>query len=138
MNTVARSSFTPATPSVQGARRVLPPPPSPSTSASSPAPRARVVSYADRGPGFSTGFFLGGLVFGALGVLFAPQISRALLGEDDRLRMPSFGDEELEPATRENLTSKISQLNAAIDDVSSQLKNTQAAMDQTEAQSSLS
>lgn len=41
-----------------------------------------------------TGFVLGGVVFGALGFLFAPQISAALLSEDQRLKLPKFLDEE--------------------------------------------
>ena len=40
------------------------------------------------------GFIVGGAVFGALGFLFAPQISAALLSEDQRLKLPKFLDEE--------------------------------------------
>lgn len=36
--------------------------------------RAVIAKSSDRGPGFGTGFVLGGLVFGTLGVLFAPQV----------------------------------------------------------------
>lgn len=46
------------------------------------------------GSGFVTGFVVGGAIFGALGFLFAPQISAALLSEDQRLKLPKFLDEE--------------------------------------------
>lgn len=46
------------------------------------------------GGGFLTGFVVGGAIFGALGFLFAPQISAALLSEDQRLKLPKFLDEE--------------------------------------------
>jgi hypothetical protein len=56
--------------------------------------------------------------------VFAPQISEALLGDDQRLRLPRFMEEEEEDpeVTRQNLADKIAQLNSAIDEVSSQLK----------------
>ena len=41
-----------------------------------------------------TGFVVGGAIFGALGFLFAPQISAALLSEDQRLKLPKFLEEE--------------------------------------------
>ncbi len=41
-----------------------------------------------------TGFVVGGAIFGALGFLFAPQISAALLNDEQRLRLPKFLDEE--------------------------------------------
>lgn len=84
---------------------------------------------ADReGSGFFSGFVLGGVVCGVLGFVFAPQISRALLGDDQRLRLPRFmEEEELDPeVTKQNLAEKIAQLNAAIDDVSAQLKTQEA------------
>ena len=46
------------------------------------------------GSGFVTGFVVGGAIFGALGFLFAPQISAALLNDEQRLRLPKFLDEE--------------------------------------------
>ena len=48
----------------------------------------------DNGGGFVTGFVVGGAIFGALGFLFAPQISAALLNDEQRLRLPKFLDEE--------------------------------------------
>ncbi|BDA46201.1 hypothetical protein COCOBI_08-2930 [Coccomyxa sp. Obi] len=76
------------------------------------------------GGGFLTGFVVGGAIFGALGFLFAPQISAALLSEDQRLKLPKFLDEEEKDpeATKQDLADKIASLNAAIDDVSAQLK----------------
>ena len=78
-----------------------------------------------------SGFVVGGVVFGTLGFLFAPQISRALLGEEQRIRLPRFlEDEDMDPeVTKQNLAEKIAQLNAAIDDVSAQLK-TQESMEE--------
>lgn len=82
-----------------------------------------------RDSGFTAGFILGGVVFGALGFLFAPQISRALLGEDDRLRLPRvLADDPAaslprDPeAAKQDLIDKIAQLNASIDEVASQLR----------------
>lgn len=75
------------------------------------------------------GFVMGGVVFGALGFLFAPQISRALLGDDQRLRLPRFMEEEVpkDPeATKQELIDKIAQLNASIDEVAAQLKSKDA------------
>ena len=48
----------------------------------------------DNGGSFVTGFVVGGAIFGALGFLFAPQISAALLNDEQRLRLPKFLDEE--------------------------------------------
>ncbi|KAI8472794.1 MAG: hypothetical protein J3K34DRAFT_457663 [Monoraphidium minutum] len=82
-----------------------------------------VVARAERDSGFLTGFIMGGVVFGALGFLFAPQISRALLG--DNLRLPRFMEEEVpkDPeATKQELIDKIAQLNASIDEVAATLK----------------
>ncbi len=46
------------------------------------------------GGGFLAGFLLGGTLFGALGFLFAPQISAALLTDEQRLKLPRFLAEE--------------------------------------------
>ena len=102
-----------------------PPPPPP------PSPSFPFHSAERRdGGGFTAGFLLGGVVFGALGFLFAPQISAALLNDESRLKLPRFlddGDDEGAgaggaPLTKEQLADRIAQLNAAIDDVSSALK----------------
>jgi len=85
---------------------------------------------AERGSGsFWSGVVVGGVVCGVLGFVFAPQISRALLGEDQRLRLPRFLEEEdMDPeVTKQNLADKIAQLNAAIDDVSAQLRSQEPA-----------
>ena len=75
---------------------------------------------------------IGGVVFGVLGFVFAPQISQALLGEDQRLKLPKFLDDEEESpeVTRANLAEKIAQLNETIDSVSSQLKSNQSVDDE--------
>ncbi|XVF63504.1 hypothetical protein PTKIN_Ptkin09bG0091800 [Pterospermum kingtungense] len=80
---------------------------------------------------FVGGFVLGGLVVGALGCVFAPQISKALAGADRKdlmKKLPKFiyDEEKVLEKTRKVLTEKIAQLNAAIDDVSSQLRSEDA------------
>jgi len=81
---------------------------------------------------FWSGVAIGGGVFGVLGFVFAPQISQALLGDDQRLKLPKFlEDEEESPeVTRQNLAEKIAQLNETIDSVSSQLKSNQSVDDE--------
>ncbi|MQM17380.1 hypothetical protein Taro_050348 [Colocasia esculenta] len=76
---------------------------------------------------FIGGFILGGIIVGALGCIYAPQISKALAGTDrkDLMRkLPKFiyDEEKALEKTRKILTEKIAQLNSAIDDVSSQLR----------------
>lgn len=94
--------------------------------------RARCVSVSasrDSGSSFLPGFLVGGAIFGALGYYFAPQISKALLSEDQRLRLPRFLEEEKKSpkATKQDLAEKIEQLNAAIDEVSSKIGQEQPA-----------
>ncbi|KAJ0966780.1 hypothetical protein J5N97_023697 [Dioscorea zingiberensis] len=102
--------------------------------------KSRVVVRAavggdSRGPGtasiFIGGFVLGGLIVGALGCIYAPQISKALAGADrkDLMRkLPKFiyDEEKALERTRKILAEKIEQLNSAIDDVSSQLRTDEA------------
>ncbi|KAK6118469.1 hypothetical protein DH2020_047736 [Rehmannia glutinosa] len=91
-------------------------------------PRPAVL-YLDRNSGsgadFVAGFLLGGAVFGTLAYVFAPQIRRSLLNEDEygfrRAKRPIYYDEGLEK-TRQTLNEKIGQLNSAIDNVSSRLR----------------
>jgi hypothetical protein len=67
---------------------------------------------------------------GVLGYVFAPQISRAILGDDQGLRLPRFLEEQEDQdpeITKQNLADKIAQLNAAIDDVSAQLRTQESA-----------
>ncbi|KAL5568286.1 hypothetical protein UlMin_024861 [Ulmus minor] len=77
------------------------------------------------GADFLAGFLVGGAVFGTLAYVFAPQIRRSLLNEDEygfrRARKPVYYDDGLE-RTRQTLNEKISQLNSAIDNVSSRLR----------------
>ncbi|CAK0752334.1 hypothetical protein CVIRNUC_002138 [Coccomyxa viridis] len=101
--------------------------PAPRTSSSRHVSRQHqqiVRAERDNGGGFVTGFVVGGAIFGALGFLFAPQISAALLNDEQRLRLPKFLDEEEKSpeATKQDLADKIASLNSAIDDVSAQLK----------------
>ncbi|KAL7183352.1 hypothetical protein ACSBR2_025706 [Camellia fascicularis] len=86
------------------------------------------VEYNDRrggGGDFVAGFLVGSALFGTLAYIFAPQIRRSLLNEDEygfrRARRPIYYDEGLEK-TRQTLNAKISQLNSAIDNVSSRLR----------------
>ncbi|KAH7692088.1 hypothetical protein IHE45_01G042500 [Dioscorea alata] len=76
---------------------------------------------------FVGGFVLGGLIMGALGCIYAPQISKALAGTDKKdlmRKLPKFiyDEEKALEKTRKILEAKIEQLNAAIDGVSSQLR----------------
>ncbi|XP_047337340.1 uncharacterized protein LOC124941118 [Impatiens glandulifera] len=77
------------------------------------------------GGDFAAGFLLGGAIFGTLGYIFAPQIRKAILNEDEygfrRAKRPIYYDGGLEK-TRQTLNEKISQLNSAIDNVSSRLR----------------
>ncbi|KAG0557479.1 hypothetical protein KC19_11G133900, partial [Ceratodon purpureus] len=98
--------------------------------------RRPVVSadYGDRRGGgagdFVAGFLLGGAVFGALGYILAPQISKSLeegdsvKDEGTAAKRPAryLEDDEGLEKTRQTLNEKIAQLNAAIDDVSAQLR----------------
>ncbi|XP_068650320.1 uncharacterized protein [Aristolochia californica] len=77
------------------------------------------------GGDFVAGFLLGGAIFGSLAYVFAPQIRRSILNEDEygfrRAKRPTYYDEGLEK-TRQTLNAKIGQLNSAIDNVSSRLR----------------
>ncbi|KAG0568061.1 hypothetical protein M758_7G181300 [Ceratodon purpureus] len=94
--------------------------------------KACVSAEYRRGGGgdFVAGFFLGGLVFGALGYVLAPKITKSLEGaqnekddeETSKKSMDMVDDDSLE-ATRRSLNERIAQLSAAIDDVSAQVKN---------------
>ncbi|KFK25887.1 hypothetical protein AALP_AA8G175100 [Arabis alpina] len=76
---------------------------------------------------FIAGFLLGGALFGTVAYLFAPQIRRSILNEDEdeygfkKPQQPTYYDEGLEK-TRETLNKKIGQLNSAIDNVSLRLR----------------
>ncbi|KAJ6813041.1 uncharacterized protein M6B38_145135 [Iris pallida] len=76
---------------------------------------------------FVGGFLLGGIIVGALGCVYAPQISKTLAGADKKdlmRKLPKFiydEDKALE-RTRKVLEKKIAQLNTAIDGVSSELR----------------
>lgn len=61
-----------------------------------PARRHHVVRASRESGSFWSGMAIGGVVFGVLGFVFAPQISQALLGDDQRLRLPRFLEEEEE------------------------------------------
>ncbi|XP_049398587.1 uncharacterized protein LOC125862532 [Solanum stenotomum] len=77
---------------------------------------------------FVGGFLLGGVIVGALGCIFAPEISKALAETDrkDLMRkLPKFiyDEEKALEKQRKILTEKIVQLNDAIDDISNQLRS---------------
>ncbi|OAY68535.1 uncharacterized protein LOC109726944 [Ananas comosus] len=103
------------------------------------------AEYRDgsRGGGgdFLAGFVLGGAIFGTLAYVFAPQIRRSLLSEDDngfrRAKRPIYYYDEGLEKTRQTLNEKIRQLNSAIDNVSSRLRggNSTAAKDPVEVDS---
>lgn len=64
-------------------------------------------------------------MFGALGYLFAPQVTSRLFGtkDGDLESTPTLTDDDEGIAkTRRNLNEKIAKLNAAIDNVSAQLR----------------
>ncbi|KAL2518521.1 hypothetical protein Adt_14768 [Abeliophyllum distichum] len=86
------------------------------------------AEYSDHRGGsgdFVAGFLLGGAIFGTLAYVFAPQIRRSLLNEDEygfrKAKRPIYYDDGLEK-TRQTLNEKIGQLNSAIDNVSSRLR----------------
>ena len=67
---------------------------------------------------------VGGAVFGALGFLFAPQLSKTLLGGKRAISkaLDEEAEDELE-VTRQNLNEKIAALNAAIDNFSKEAES---------------
>ena len=75
---------------------------------------------------FISGVLVGGAVFGVAGVLFAPQISKTFLkgkGEVGKFLYDDWTEDEEEDSlekTRQNLNDKIAQLNAAIDNFSTE------------------
>jgi uncharacterized protein YlxW (UPF0749 family) len=83
---------------------------------------------------FVAGFLLGGVIFGAIGYLIAPVVSKSIAAaeketQDDEevegppKKLPKYvEDEEGLESTRKSLNEKIAQLNAAIDNVSAQLR----------------
>jgi len=91
------------------------------------------ATYSDGGRSnsasiFVGGFILGGLIVGTLGCVYAPQISNALAGTDKKelmRKLPKFiyDEEKALEKTRKVLSNKIEQLNAAIDEISSQLRS---------------
>ncbi|CAN4085526.1 unnamed protein product [Withania somnifera] len=78
------------------------------------------------GGDFVAGFLLGGAIFGTLGYIFAPQIRRSLLNEDEygfrKANRPIYYYDEGLEKTRQTLNKKLDQLNNAIDKVSSGLR----------------
>ncbi|KAE9450205.1 hypothetical protein C3L33_17893, partial [Rhododendron williamsianum] len=75
---------------------------------------------------FVGGFVLGGVLVGALGCIYAPQISKVLVGEQRKQlmrKLPKFiyDEEKALEKTRKILTAKIEQLNSAIDEVATQI-----------------
>ncbi|GLT59349.1 hypothetical protein SLA2020_321710 [Shorea laevis] len=80
---------------------------------------------------FVGGFVLGGVIVGALGCVFASQISNALAGVDRRelmRKLPKFiyDEEKALERKRKILSEKIDQLNLAIDEISAQIRSEDA------------
>ncbi|OIW10764.1 hypothetical protein TanjilG_27710 [Lupinus angustifolius] len=76
---------------------------------------------------FVGGFVLGGIIVGTLGCVYAPQISKALVGADSKdfmRKLPKFmyDEEKALEKTQKVLTEKIAQLSSAIDGVSAQMR----------------
>ncbi|KAJ4835583.1 hypothetical protein Tsubulata_048551 [Turnera subulata] len=101
-------------------------------------PLAVRAAYSDGGrpsPAdvFVGGFVLGALTVGALGCVFAPQLSKALVTDRKELmrKLPKFiYDEEKEmEKTQKILTAKIDELNAALDDISAQIQKNPITME---------
>ncbi|KAG6482581.1 uncharacterized protein LOC122017955 isoform X2 [Zingiber officinale] len=92
------------------------------------------------GGDFIAGFLLGGAIFGTLAYVFAPQIRRSLLNEDEhgfrKARRPIYYEEGLGlEETRQTLNAKIKQLNNAIDNVASRLRGGGKVAEPAEADS---
>lgn len=88
---------------------------------------------------FVGGFVLGGLIVGALGCVYAPQISKALSGSDKTdlmKKLPKFmyDEEKAMEKNRKILSEKIAQLNVAIDEVSGHLRKDVPVSSEVEAQ----
>ncbi|MED6182963.1 hypothetical protein PIB30_033565 [Stylosanthes scabra] len=102
-----------------------------SNSAVSRSRRSSVCAeYREGGSGgggvdFLAGFLMGGAILGTVAYIFSPQIRRSLLNEDEygfrKAKRPIYYDGGLE-RTRQTLNRKITQLNDAIDNVSSRLR----------------
>lgn len=75
---------------------------------------------------FVGGFVLGGVLVGTLGCIYAPQLSKVLVGEQRKQlmrKLPKFiyDEEKALERTRKILIAKIEQLNSAIDEVATQI-----------------
>ncbi|CAI5500348.1 unnamed protein product [Closterium sp. Naga37s-1] len=85
----------------------------------------------DGGGGFLPGFVLGGVVFGALGYLFAPQISKAILGTNEEGSSPKLpkwiSESDNLEEKRRKMNEKLAELNRAIDKTSAELKGSDFA-----------
>ncbi|GJP45967.1 hypothetical protein CLOM_g9380 [Closterium sp. NIES-68] len=83
------------------------------------------------GGGFFPGFILGGVVFGALGYLFAPQISKAILGTNEEGSSPKLpkwiSESDNLEEKRRKMNEKLAELNRAIDKTSAELKGSDFA-----------
>ncbi|GMH37832.1 hypothetical protein BSKO_05705 [Bryopsis sp. KO-2023] len=86
--------------------------------------RGQMVVRAESRGGFTSGFVVGGLICGVLGFLYAPQISRALLDEQERMKLPFMADEPPQPRTKDDLVARVDELNAAVDELSASINTT--------------
>ncbi len=62
---------------------------------------------------------------------FVMQISKALIGDDQRLRLPRIMEEKDPEETKQELIDKIASLNASIDEVAKSLKGQEVATGST-------
>eukprot|EP00210_Caulerpa_lentillifera_P007350 g7026.t1 len=74
---------------------------------------------AGRKTSFTAGFLIGGVVCGVLGFLYAPQISKALLDEQQRLKVLQFlPGREAKPVTRDDVMTRLDELHSVLDNLS--------------------
>lgn len=74
---------------------------------------------------------VGGLICGVLGFLYAPQISRALLDEHERMKLPFLTEEPPQPRTKDDLVTRVDELNAAVDELTASINTAKDVTEQT-------
>ncbi|KAI4388517.1 hypothetical protein MLD38_000838 [Melastoma candidum] len=102
--------------------------------------RAEYSGRSSSGNLFVSGFILGSIVVGALGCVYAPQISQMIAGTDKKdiiRKLPKFvyNEEKALERKRKELAKKIAQLDTAIDGASAQISSEDAVDDDDSMQS---